>query len=680
MLLFMRNICFLLFFVCLYSMARQDGDSLQYQLLHCTNDHCRLKVHKQIGERYFLAGDYKKSLQAYNNSLEIAKQLDIRQEIVSGLYNLGLLYNRMSNSPAALQNLTYALDLGSGIITPAEKANIYTEIATAELSNGQYDVAYQYQLNALKIQENDRDSIGIAQSLYGLGSIFFHQEEYDQALSYYQQALTVYQNIKDNWSIYACLGAIGSTFRHQNDKNSLLYNIQALQLAQQINYKGGIGYSSLNVGDDYLSMEKPQKAIIYYQDALKIAGELQDKQLEARGLQSLGTAAIRQSNPEQAVGLLNQSAAIATTLNDKMLLKELYQNLSTAYEKNHDFQNAYFNHKKYISLKDSLINESTAHKIKDLRIQYESQKVEKEKEIAVHNKDRQIRKIYTAFFIVVIVLSLGLLWSTLLRYKNTAAANKLLEQKNEEIKLQNEQLATSNRDLEQFAYIASHDLKEPLRIIGSYTDLINRRYRNALDSDAQEYLYFISGAVMRMNNLLSDLLNYSRIGRQSQHLENIDLNEIIDIIAATFKPFIEDLKATLKVTDTLPVVKANRSQMIQLFQNLIGNALKFRGDKPPRIIINCQKINNEYQITVQDNGIGIEKDYLAHIFVIFKRLHSRQEYEGSGIGLAVCKKIVEQHRGRIWVESEYGHGSTFYILLPATLNEPASLLMESHTV
>lgn len=666
-LLHIRGIFLFLLLLNLWCYAQQD--SLEQQLSKCTNDNCRLKVYKSIGEQYFLEGNYKKSLQAYNSSLDIAKNLDYTGEIADGLYNVGLLYNRMNNSAAALNNLNSALDVGSNAISPSDKGKIYIEIATAKLALGQYEVAYNYQLDALKLQENAHDSVGIAQSLYGLGSIFFHQEAYHNALDYYQQALSAYQKINDKWSIYACLGAVGSTFRRLNDRNSLVYNIQALNLANEIGYTGGIGYSSLNAGDDYLSLGKPKKAIEYYNEALVIAHKLQDNQLEARILQSLGTAALNQHKPYEALPYLNQSLHLARLLKDKMLIKELYLNISIAHEENKNFEEAYINQKKYIALKDSLINQTTADKIKDLRLQYESQKLAKEKEMELRNKDRLIRRIATVFFVVVIILSLGLLWSTLMRYRSSTSANKLLEQKNEEIKLQNEQLAISNRDLEQFAYIASHDLREPLRIIGNYTDLINRRYRAVLDNDAQEYLYFISGAVMRLNNLLSDLLNYSRIGRQAQQPENIDLNEIVDIIVATFKPFIEDLHASVEVPSPLPVIKGNRSQMIQLFQNLIGNALKFRGKNKPKIIIDCQKIGTEYQIIVQDNGIGIEKEYLAHIFVIFKRLHSRQEYEGSGIGLAICKKIVEQHKGRIWVESEYGQGSTFYINLPISVNE-----------
>ena len=228
------------------------------------------------------------------------------------------------------------------------------------------------------------------------------------------------------------------------------------------------------------------------------------------------------------------------------------------------------------------------------------------------------------------------------------------------------ELKRSNKELQQFAYVASHDLQEPLRTIASFTQLLERRYKSKLDPDADEFIGFIVDASIRMKQQIEDLLEFSRVMTRGSTFEKIDLSEILKDVTYSLNTLIEENNA--KITcDPLPEVYADPKQIDRLFQNLIGNAIKFRKQEvPPKIHISAKKeeLTNEYVFSVSDNGIGIEPQYKDRIFTIFQRLHTRQEYTGTGIGLAVAKKIVERHGGRIWVESEYGKGSTFYFSLP----------------
>jgi len=226
-----------------------------------------------------------------------------------------------------------------------------------------------------------------------------------------------------------------------------------------------------------------------------------------------------------------------------------------------------------------------------------------------------------------------------------------------------EELVRSNKELEQFAYIASHDLQEPLRTISSYVQLISRRYTNRLDGEAEEFMNYVVSAAVHMQTLLSDLLAYSRVGSSGGRFKLTDLNAALARATTNLKTLINDSNAVIE-HEGLPAVYSDEVQMVQVFQNLIGNAIKFRGSGPPSVHIAADMDNDEWVICVSDNGIGIDPKYFGRVFHIFKRLHSRGKYDGTGIGLAVCKKIVERHGGRIWVESEPGKGSTFYFTIP----------------
>ena len=226
-----------------------------------------------------------------------------------------------------------------------------------------------------------------------------------------------------------------------------------------------------------------------------------------------------------------------------------------------------------------------------------------------------------------------------------------------------EELTRSNEELEKFAYVASHDLQEPLRMVSNFARLLENRYKGKLDQDADDFINFAVEGANRMQRLITDLLAYSRVGRRGNEFKEVSYEAALDHALSNLKAVVEQSGAVV-TREPLPVVMGDESQLAQLFQNLIGNAVKFCKDGPPLIHVSSERRGNEWVFSVHDNGIGIAPEYCERIFLIFQRLHGRQEYPGTGIGLAICRKVVERHGGRIWVESAPGSGSTFYFTIP----------------
>ena len=254
--------------------------------------------------------------------------------------------------------------------------------------------------------------------------------------------------------------------------------------------------------------------------------------------------------------------------------------------------------------------------------------------------------------------------ATLKMAQDAEEARQVAQKANEKLKGAMDELNRSNKELQQFAYVASHDLQEPLRMVASYTELLKERYKGKLDAKADKYIGYAVDGAKRMQGLINDLLVLSRVNTHGKSFDKIDGNAIVEKALWALSKAIEEKQAQIQV-DRLPTIMGDDGQLIQLFQNLIGNAIKFHGAENPVVKVGAKKENAKWVFSVQDNGIGIDPIFFDRVFVIFQRLHGRDAYQGSGIGLAISKKIVERHGGKLWVESEPGKGSVFYFSLIA---------------
>jgi light-regulated signal transduction histidine kinase (bacteriophytochrome) len=275
-----------------------------------------------------------------------------------------------------------------------------------------------------------------------------------------------------------------------------------------------------------------------------------------------------------------------------------------------------------------------------------------------------IRKDGSRFPAVVSVTALRDDQDAIIGYLLIGTDNTERKQAQDEIARYAEGLKRSNEDLQRFAYVASHDLQEPLRTISSFLQLIEKRNRDLLDAESREFMSFAVSGADRLQIMINNLLEYSRLDSRGNPFVRVESGDILRKVIDDFGPEIERSNAIITFDD-LPAVMADPDQLGRLFQNLVGNALKFRGGEPPRIQVTARREERNWVFSVRDNGIGIDPKYRDRIFVIFQRLHTMETYSGTGIGLSICKKIVERHGGRIWVESEPGKGSTFCFSIPA---------------
>lgn len=624
--------------------------------------------------------------------LTISEKLDSFNYKTGYLFYLGYGYERTNDYTKALEN--YFMITNNGQVDPMSNMRIssLSQIANIYMAMGNYEKAYEYQMQAIGAYEMTGDTANIARSSYMLGSIFFYQKRFKDALKIYQEVQQISEQKKTDRLTYAALGAIGSTYEELGDyEKSMLYNQKALILAESINLKSGIAYSLGNIGIYHFRMGNCSAAEKELIRSIKLKNKLNDAWGVAGSKLSLADVYIKCNQNAKIVSLMDEVLAVARQMGSKNRELEVYERLIKHYEKESDLTNALVYSKKYIALKDTILNEKTVEEMGQSKQRYELQK--KEHEISLLKADNEIlmvskqnqRLIRYIYFAIIFLFIISSIWffsrlkmqrkinamladkNNLLNSKNEEIdiKNQELDVKNKELDVKNRQLEHSNEDLQQFAYVASHDLKEPLRMIHSYTSLLERRYNDMLDDNGKEFMHYIVDAVDRMKTLLDDLLDYSRSGTQGLPDKLVDVGDTMILVESNLRHRLMTCNGTLEVRrENLPAIKAHSSQLMQLLQNLVSNGLKFKGDRDPLVIVDCYQKDNLHVFSVKDNGIGISKENQEKVFEMFRRLHTREEYEGTGIGLATCKRIVSNMGGDIWVESVEGEGSTFFFSVP----------------
>ncbi len=499
-------------------------------------------------------------------------------------------------------------------------------------STGDYKNCMIHLMDALKKSEAINHRSNIAKCHGNIGTLYTFLSNNEEALKHYEIVYNEYPDVIDKRDETALLVNLGDLYfgRGEFELANTYYTL-CLELATLINFNERIAIALVNKSQLANVQKKYEEALKYALQAQEVYDKLNHEAADYHAhLINMAEIFLAQEDFQQAIKYGEKGQKLCLLKNAKHHLAEVYDVLSNAHLGLKNFEVALAFRNKYMELKHELLDEQKYYQIIDMQIAYETEKKEKEIEILVKENKYQA----------------------------------LLLEKGNQIESQNELLKQANQELQQFTYAASHDLKEPLRMIGSYTTLLEHRLKDQLNDSTKEFMKYISSGVHRMNKLLEDLLKYATLLNNNHQTDTVNLNHVVQDVLDNFHLKIKETQAQIEVSE-LPIIQGYPSQLLQLFQNLISNAIKFRkNDTPPQIFITVKEDPNQYVIKIKDNGIGIPAEFQKKVFDIFYRLHHRQEYEGTGIGLALCQKIAIKHGGIIWMESEENVGTQFFISLP----------------
>jgi len=623
-------------------------------------------------EQYFLEqaetcsieGDYYNAYHFYEELLSEMKNRNT-QEIPPFIYDgFGTVNIELLNYDSGFDYLYLVIENPNS--SKQLQAKTLSTLAQTYSRLGENNLAYEYFLKVIELREEAGDELGLIGDLYSLGSLFFYQGNNEDALENYNKTLIIAKKYKQDRFIYNATAALGATYEQAGDlAQSLVFNAAALRLAEKQEYKTGVSYALHNFGTNYAVQNNHEKALEYFARSLE-KKEQTDKFGQAGDYIAMGKSHFELGNYTEARESLETALALGIEIKAKTRIATSHEILAKVYRAIGEIEKENISLTEYISVKNSMLNEEALKEMGKQKNAYLLKK--KENEIVALKNEQRVSRLKNIFWIiafstlVVIVIALFFNWkkqrkmARLLQEKNN-----VIEEKNEKIQIQNKLLEQSNVELQNFAYVASHDLKEPLRMVNSFSGLLQRKYTDVLDDRGQEYMYYITDAVDRMGILLDDLLDYSRVNTSDKNSESVNTANVAAKVRMNLTPRLEEKSGDVVINyDKMPEIQGNKSQFGQLLQNLISNGLKFQNGKPPVVEVDCEERKKDYLFSVKDNGIGISKENQAKVFDMFTRLHTRDQYEGTGIGLSTCKKIVDRHGGDIWVESEEGEGCTFF--------------------
>jgi signal transduction histidine kinase len=601
----------------------------------------------------------------------LGKAQDERDTVtqVEAHYHYALARFWLADYQSSNKSLYLLLNNYHKALSKLDSMDILRMVSQNHFYMGNYDVAHEIALKRLRVTEMEQDSYNIALSHQVLSEIEVRQKDYENALEHVQQSSAIFEALHNTDQLSFNMDLMGDIYHNTGRyEEALSFKIRSCQVVDTTGSLYDNAYCNYTIALTLSKLGRVEEALSLFKLALASFRKAGLPEETALTKACLGETLTLDGQCDEGIAMLRQALGEAEGLSMSPLRRDVLEKMVQASKQCGLIEGAFFYLEKYIAVNDSLNNQNTKVRIANLSNQYELEK--KNAEVVALTQKEKYKTRFILSLLAGLVLLFGFLVVGYFLLKKQRSYSRQLDAKNAQIELQiedihqaNEKLKNANLELEQFAYLASHDLKAPLRTIGNYASLINRRYAAKLDEDGVTFLKFITEAAKHMNALLEDIFAYSKLGKGELQLEEVNLEEKFHLSLRLLHETIEASMAKI-TSDQLPTVFGNPTQLYQLVQNLLDNALKFVPQgRNPEIALKATDIGNAYHFQVQDNGIGIPPAKQEEVFTIFKRLHSREAYSGTGIGLAICKKIVEAHGGSIWVESDGMSGTTFHFTL-----------------
>ncbi|MEM7655655.1 MAG: ATP-binding protein [Bacteroidota bacterium] len=605
---------------------------------------------------------------------------------------LGRSYHHQSKYLLATQHFELGLDLVAENPKYARlDAHLNNSLAIIMSKRGEYAKALPYFIAAKRYFTSSGSQRQLGSVLTNLAALYIKLDEYNKAIDASQETIRIANELPKYGPamLSNAFSNLGSAYEGLG-----LYDMALNCYRKALNYYQSSGTPVRSIGAlvSIFSVHAKKKEDIeaqdYFKQAFSLAQATESKYWLQRLYQVYGEYLEENQRVGEAVVNYQESLKLARYLTNRQSEMELNGKLAKAYASIDQHKAAYDFQIRFQNLKDSLfqaeLNQLDEEKrIRDL-LDEEFDNLQAENVSLIRETERAKLRTYgmLGVGILILVALFALTYHLRVREKdqrNLKAKNQEIETKNTQLQKQSKDMEEQNRILEamnknweQFAVAASHDLRQPLRTIISYLDLLERRHGNKLSQDAHEFLDYASNSASSMEVLLRDLLEFSKVGRSQAQLEQVDLNEVLTNVRLQLSKQIQEADAKLHF-DQVPMVNARFSEMVQLFQNLISNAIKFKHpDRTPEVIVQGKIQGNEIVYSVRDNGIGIDSANKDKVFVMFERLNGYKDFEGTGIGLAICQQIMIQHGGRIWVESTPGEGTIFFAAFPNTHASPTA--------
>ena len=634
------------------------------------------------GKIHFSSKEYEEATQSYKMSIDNAYLTNNKVLEARASNSLGILYGSILENDSSLSYFMRAARIWEELGNTQKLGSVYNNLGAAYSNHQDFATALSYYRKALFLPNSKRKPKSEGILLGNIGLMYLRLENYEKAKEYFMKNLSLAEELGESRDVGLIKINLGSVYYYQNDyANAFKYLQEGTEECMKVGYEYPIARGFRYMGKLYEAQEKYSAALSSYLQAAQYEGQHHSADGETRTL--IAKMYFFLGNNSQALGYAHRGLELAKDKEIKENAAQACDLLSSIYQKDKQYDKALIYIRRYTEYKLGASSEKMESELLELQTRFETEQREKELVMERKKVEEQEAQIYKESRyrknLLVLLASLGVLLAFALAfayrlqetYKKLKRLNLAIQEQHEQLNVQANELKIRNQDLEKFSMALGHDLKQPLTTIKGYASLLSKTIPKIIPMDLQNvgtYLFHLNKGVERMEARIENLLKFYRTGAYMNQHNEVDLNKVLEDVRSDLHQAIEESQARIQY-DQLPRVKGDPDLYAQLFQNLISNSIKY--SKPhtrPEIAIEPMKNGRYWKIAIQDNGIGIEKDYLPGVFDLFSRVNSSNGVQGQGIGLATCKRIIELHGGAIAVDSSPGLGTTFTLSIPLSRN------------